>query len=1127
MTYRYLFKDPIRIKIRPSHKQSIDDLIDSWDFKTQENVSGLLEKYFERHGFIQEAMDVGKWVGKGAKWLMGEDEEHSIKELSDPTILKDWKKRFEATDEIDRNKAFDKLFEDELGKTGIYYTIKRLREETKNTYVPEKFGDLLLRTYQKHLQQKVEADDLALSSLPRAPLIMVVGGTGAGKSATVVQAIDEYLRMGSIAVEEDYTEKIEQLQREKPITWELHNRKVVEEIESQKWRDKFFKVRKNKKALKELYKERPELFERFEEMEQSDLGLVTIEPSDVQTAWAGETGNYLKKAIGNMDDTKVVHFEEFQNTAGKVGEHEVSQSQQGTLVTTLNSYLDGVIRGTINHMVIATTNNPKMIAEDVFRRFDEAGIVVDISKVWRDKKNLEPLVRMEAHQHNLKDITDEEFAKVTDKVYDVFDERTLQLSPAYARKLLSSIIDEKDILNVDIFDDKFALRKAFETVALNLHHDLYKRTVKPSPRNLEWEDYKGRIKDDFSAHANSCLRFANEKKKGSVLVGPPGGGKTFLTMVYAAVNPDITYMSVGQQDLQDAQRPIDGMVENVDNVYNIAKMLAPTILNIQEGDAVVQARSSDGRNPYDRVTNQFLDILCGEKPLRGVYTTITSNLPDKIDGALIRSGRLDLKEVTGRLSERNKKKLIAAHLDGLVLGEGVNVESIYKKTEGVCYVPADYAKFVGDIQGLQDDQFKVITRLKKHLDGDKKELRAYLEQNTKAVVGVLKYFEYAPRVVQEARINPRALLDKKDLLQELTGRVNTIQDYPIKRTHLDQALDDFVDDPMRSGLEKKKAFMSYEKSGEPQPGFVIGVGANQMFGVLTPIKTSLPDRKTEKVDVTGAVKSESLMDNMDKFVEMMTHSAWEAKTLVENYLSQLFLEQDELKDCNPQWAVNELLKNRTIHHQFLTADYGGGGPSAGFALSVNTLSVLLNLDVMNDFGITGAPWTGGKMKKDVGSSVIIGSAPQKSDAVLNEDGLRRMFLPHKNYSDLPLDQHESYWPLGKLVRPVYNFRQLVPEVYAFDTEYKGRIDTLLESQIAHLKEEAHQTEHSGKFKKETDALLCDMSAYAETEVLRRAKCLYNFALEKNRSKHSLSLQAIYEKGGFFDNAPERMFEKSR
>lgn len=1125
MTYRYLFKDPIRIKIRPSHKQSIDDLIGSWDFKTQENVSGLLEKYFERHGFIQEAMNIGKWSKKGVNWLMGEDEEHRINELEDPSILVDWRKRFEATDELDRAKAFDKLFEKELGRTGIYYAIKRLREGTRDIYVPEEFGDLLLRTYQKHILYKVEADELALSPLPRAPLVLVVGGTGAGKSATVVQAIEDYLRMGSITVEEDFTERVEQLQKEKPLLWGMHNKDLVEDIESQNLRDKYFKSRKDKKALKRLYKDNPELFDKYEELEQSDLGLVTIEPSDVQTMWAGETGNYLKKAIGKLNEQKVVHFEEFQSIAGKVGEHEVSQMQQGTLVTTLNSYLDGVIKGVTPHIVIATTNNPKMIAEDVYRRFDEAGVVVDISKVWRDTKHLEPLVRMEAHQHDLKGISDEEYAQVTEKVHDVFHERTLQLSPAYVRKLLSSAIEEKGELNVEIFEDKITLRKAFESVAYNLHHDLFKQTVKPAHRNLKWSDYKGRIKDDFSAGANACLRYNDEAKKGVVLAGPPGGGKTFLTMVWTASNPDITNMTVGQQALQDAQRPVDGQVEKLYDVFNIAKMLAPTLLNFPEGDAVFQARSGDGRNPYDKVTNAALDILDGDEPVRGVYTTITSNFPEKIDRALTRSKRLDLMNVTGRLSEQNKKKLISSHLEGLVLGKGIDVESVYKKTEGVCYVPADYTKFVEDIKGLQHAQYRVIQNLRAHLEGERKPLQDYLEQNTKAIVGVLSYFNETPRLVQDARVNPGLLMNHLDTLKKVTGSVSSLEDYPIKEVHLDQALEDFVNDPMRKGLEKKKDFMSDEKSDEPQPGFVIGVGANEMFGVLTPIKTNLPDRKDEKILVTGAVKSETLMDNMDQYVEMMKDSAWEAKTLIENYLAQLFAEQETLKDFSPTWAVNELLEHRTIHHQFLTTDYKGGGPSAGFALSVNTLSTLLNLDVMNDFGITGAPWTGGKKKDEVGSSVIIGGAPQKTDAVLNEDGLRRMFLPHKNYNDVPLDQHESYWPLHKLVRPVHNFRRLVPEVYAFNDEYKEKLDTLLGAQLDYLQAEASRAKNVDECKEKADQILNELTKQAEKEVIRRATCLYNFAVNEDPTKHSLSFSAIYQPGGAFDKTPENKFKK--
>jgi hypothetical protein len=102
--------------------------------------------------------------------------------------------------------------------------------------------------------------------------------------------------------------------------------------------------------------------------------------------------------------------------------------------------------------------------------------------------------------------------------------------------------------------------------------------------------------------------------------------------------------------------------------------------------------------------------------------------------------------------------------------------------------------------------------------------------------------------------------------------------------------------------------------------------------------------------------------------------------------------------------LGEFLEKYTIHHQLLSASYSVGGPSAGYALAINTLSALMHIPVYNDFGITGAPWTKGVKRGEVGGSVIIGGQRKKTEKVLMY--LRRMYMPLKNYMDL---EQEFIW----------------------------------------------------------------------------------------------------------------------
>jgi len=103
-----------------------------------------------------------------------------------------------------------------------------------------------------------------------------------------------------------------------------------------------------------------------------------------------------------------------------------------------------------------------------------------------------------------------------------------------------------------------------------------------------------------------------------------------------------------------------------------------------------------------------------------------------------------------------------------------------------------------------------------------------------------------------------------------------------------------------------------------------------------------------------------------------------------------------------------------------------GGPSAGFALALNTMSALLRIPLCIDFGITGALWTKGVRKDEVGGSVIIGGHRKKTEKVLLY--LRRMYMPLQNYKDLEPEFLIGYWQREKDIIAVTHFADLMYHV---------------------------------------------------------------------------------------------------
>jgi hypothetical protein len=323
---------------------------------------------------------------------------------------------------------------------------------------------------------------------------------------------------------------------------------------------------------------------------------------------------------------------------------------------------------------------------------------------------------------------------------------------------------------------------------------------------------------------------------------------------------------------------------------------------------------------------------------------------------------------------------------------------------------------------------------------------------------------------------------------------------PITRWHLQNARQQLASSPQRKGKQQLDEFLETELSREPQVGFVVGVGANDTSGVLLPIASTLVYRMyPEKIVVTGAVSTSSAPGaELDLAVQMTHQSSREALTLVESYLQSL------LPQINMSRLLGEFLDGYSIHHQLLSASYNVGGPSAGFALAINTLSVLINLPVLNDFGITGAPWIKGARKGEIGASVLIGGHRKKTEKVLQY--LQRMYMPVQNYLDMESEVLDSYRLQGKDVLPVNSFSSLVPEVFYFGEKhhqllqnfFKGRIDM-------ELRQDTFETTPAAR--EESGKRAAELRVMAEEKVRQRLLAIQDH-MNKQGSNYD-SMDQIY------------------
>jgi ATP-dependent 26S proteasome regulatory subunit len=137
----------------------------------------------------------------------------------------------------------------------------------------------------------------------------------------------------------------------------------------------------------------------------------------------------------------------------------------------------------------------------------------------------------------------------------------------------------------------------------------------------KWEDY---------------ARFNIPGKRGVIMAGPPGNGKSLSLKVLAKML-DCTFLWCTPRHLAE----MDGFSE----IFQFARELAPTVLMIEDADVFGLDRRLGNFNP---MLGELLNCMDGFEENKGVVTVLTSNYAEMLDSALTnRPGRFDTKLIIG------------------------------------------------------------------------------------------------------------------------------------------------------------------------------------------------------------------------------------------------------------------------------------------------------------------------------------------------------------------------------------------------------------------------------------------------------------------------------------------------
>ncbi len=181
--------------------------------------------------------------------------------------------------------------------------------------------------------------------------------------------------------------------------------------------------------------------------------------------------------------------------------------------------------------------------------------------------------------------------------------------------------------------------------------------------------------------------------RGLILYGPPGSGKSHLARAvanevdarfYYINGPDVIGTYTGETEA------------NLRRMFNEAGHHAPSIIFIDELDAMAPKRGETGAHADTRTVTQLLALMDGLKRVDSVIVIGTTNRIDAVDPAFRRPGRFDREIFIGPPDVAGRREILEIHTREMPLSDDAQayLDEIARRTHG--FLGADLMELCRD-----------------------------------------------------------------------------------------------------------------------------------------------------------------------------------------------------------------------------------------------------------------------------------------------------------------------------------------------------------------------------------------------------------------------------------------------